>query len=538
MKAFRLLFLYLFFSTLLTAQNWEGGIYLGGMTYLGDLVESDLPDFGETNIGVGLLIRNHINNKLAVRTNLILGRITGDDKNFPSRTPRGFNFKSSLSEISLVLEWSPLAKARFNSDGSFRKGISPYIYGGMGAAFIKPEVNFNENDAAASLLARIQADKNADIPKVIFAFPIGGGLKFNINQSWGVGLDLGLRPTQSDYLDGISLSANSKKKDWYLLGGLTISGRFGKASEKEVLPNITDLESEKPLDSDNDGVADIDDKCPTEKGSVAFNGCPDTDNDGIADNEDKCPKKAGSLTLGGCPDSDSDGVADNEDTCPNVAGLAIMGGCPDSDNDGVADNEDKCPNEAGVSANGGCPEVVVATPPPPPVTTPTPTPAKDPIYTPTPSSSSATYSNNNNTSSSSTNYGQASIVTTSGAPVNKVEVLELLELAKEKVKFKTSSASINEASFPILDQIADLMNYHPNYHLSINGYTDNSGDTATNQHLSMRRARRCYKYLASRGIALGRMDFVGHGESNPIASNSSEHGRQLNRRVEFKMTVQ
>ncbi|HHH50138.1 MAG TPA: OmpA family protein [Saprospiraceae bacterium] len=536
MKAFRLLFLYLFFSTLLSAQNWEGGIFLGGSSYLGDLVETNTPDFGETNIGVGLLIRNHINNKLAVRTNLTLARITGDDKNFTSRVNRGFNFKSSLSEVSLILEWAPFAKARFNSDGSFRKGITPYIYGGMGAAFIKPEVNFNQNDAPASLQTRIQADKDAKIPKAIFAFPLGGGLKFNLNKSWGMGLDLGVRPTQSDYLDGISLSANPKKKDWYLLGGLTISGRFGKADEKEVLPNITDLNSEKPLDSDNDGVADIDDKCPTEKGSVAFNGCPDTDNDGIADNEDKCPKMAGSLTLGGCPDSDSDGVADNEDNCPDVAGLAIMGGCPDSDNDGVVDSEDKCPNEAGVNTNDGCPEVVIQTPPA--ATTTTTTTTTDPVYTPTPSSSAATYTDNTNTTSSSSNYGQASIVTTSGAPVTKVEVIELLELAKEKVKFKTSSASINEESFPILDQIADLMNYHPNYHLTIDGYTDNSGDTATNQHLSMRRARRCYKYLASRGIALNRMDFKGHGESNPVASNSSEYGRQLNRRVEFRMTIQ
>ena len=542
MNSFKLLFFILLFPVLVSAQNWEGGIFLGGASYMGDLVESKTPELSETNIAVGLLVRNHINPKLAVRTNVTLGRLTGNDANHTMS--RGFSFKNSITELSLMLELTPFAKARFNSDGSFKKSVQPYLYAGMGGVFINPEPNFNEADASPELLSRIQSDKDADISKVIFAFPLGGGLKFNLNEAWGIGLDVGIRPTQTDYLDGISAAGNVDKKDWYMMGGLTISGRFGKPGEKDVLPSIAEEDMDKPLDSDNDGVADIDDKCPTEKGTAAFKGCPDTDNDGIADNDDACPKMAGSLTLKGCPDSDSDGIADNEDNCPDVAGTAGMNGCPDSDNDGIADMDDKCPNEAGVAGGDGCPEVIVETTPPvvetTPATTETTPVQEESVYSPS-SNSSASYTTTSpsTTSTSTTNtssYAQPSIATAAGSTVTKVEVIELLELATEKVKFRTSSATINDESLPILDQIADIMNYHPNYHLTINGYTDNSGDSADNQHLSMRRARRCYKYLVSRGVSLNRMEFKGYGETNPVASNSSEDGRQLNRRVEFIMT--
>ena len=86
-------------------------------------------------------------------------------------------------------------------------------------------------------------------------------------------------------------------------------------------------------------------------------GCPDQDGDGIADNEDNCPDESGSLENNGCPDSDEDGLIDSEDNCPNEKGAIDNDGCPwpDSDGDGITDNEDKCPEEVGTIENGGCP---------------------------------------------------------------------------------------------------------------------------------------------------------------------------------------
>jgi outer membrane protein OmpA-like peptidoglycan-associated protein len=87
----------------------------------------------------------------------------------------------------------------------------------------------------------------------------------------------------------------------------------------------------------------------------------DTDNDGVIDANDKCPTVAGLAKYAGCPipDTDKDGVNDEQDKCPTVAGLSRYNGCPipDTDNDGVNDEVDACPTESGISANHGCPDV-------------------------------------------------------------------------------------------------------------------------------------------------------------------------------------
>jgi hypothetical protein len=60
-----------------------------------------------------------------------------------------------------------------------------------------------------------------------------------------------------------------------------------------------------------------------------------------------------------CPDTDKDGIADKDDKCPTVAGPKENAGCPwpDTDGDGVLDKDDKCPEVKGTVANKGCPEV-------------------------------------------------------------------------------------------------------------------------------------------------------------------------------------
>jgi OmpA-OmpF porin, OOP family len=85
----------------------------------------------------------------------------------------------------------------------------------------------------------------------------------------------------------------------------------------------------------------------------------DSDNDGIIDTDDICPTLAGSTVTNGCPDKDGDGIADNNDSCPDIAGTAKYKGCPipDTDGDGVNDEEDKCPAQAGSNTNNGCPIV-------------------------------------------------------------------------------------------------------------------------------------------------------------------------------------
>jgi outer membrane protein OmpA-like peptidoglycan-associated protein len=80
------------------------------------------------------------------------------------------------------------------------------------------------------------------------------------------------------------------------------------------------------------------------------------------------------------------------------------------------------------------------------------------------------------------------------------------------------------------------MNDNPSVKIQINGYTDNVGNDADNLKLSENRAKAVVDFLITKGIDATRMTWKGFGETQPVADNSSEEGRALNRRTEFVIT--
>jgi len=85
----------------------------------------------------------------------------------------------------------------------------------------------------------------------------------------------------------------------------------------------------------------------------------------------------------------------------------------------------------------------------------------------------------------------------------------------------------------VLDELAQVLGRHADWSIAIEGHTDAVGDDASNLALSERRAAAVREALASRGVATERTTSVGHGESQPVASNESVVGRARNRRVEI-----
>jgi outer membrane protein OmpA-like peptidoglycan-associated protein len=83
-----------------------------------------------------------------------------------------------------------------------------------------------------------------------------------------------------------------------------------------------------------------------------------------------------------------------------------------------------------------------------------------------------------------------------------------------------------------LDELARSFEQYPNTDLLIVGHTDSVGADGYNQSLSERRAAAAKRYLTAQGVADGRIRTAGRGETEPVASNGSEGGRQQNRRVE------
>ncbi len=280
---------------------------------------------------------------------------------------------------------------------------------------------------------------------------------------------------------------------------------FERCIDKTVAIVVEQKETVKldptPEDRDGDGIMDSVDQCPLDPedfdGYQDEDGCPDPDNDGdgIPDVNDLCPNVAEDLDgfqdQDGCPDFDNDldGIADINDQCPNKAedfdGYQDEDGCPDPDNDGdgIADIIDACPFEAetynGYMDEDGCPDT---------------------------------------------------------EPKAKIEGGQIR--LNESVFFKTAKSDILPQSYPLLNEVAQILKDNPTIMIRIEGHTDNRGKAAYNKNLSDSRAASVRMYLLQQGIDSGRMTSIGYGMERPIDDNNTESGRATNRRVEIHITSQ
>ncbi|HTJ92907.1 MAG TPA: OmpA family protein [Pararobbsia sp.] len=101
------------------------------------------------------------------------------------------------------------------------------------------------------------------------------------------------------------------------------------------------------------------------------------------------------------------------------------------------------------------------------------------------------------------------------------------------ISFDTNSYLIKPSFAPVLDQVAQTLNEHPELNAEVDGHTDSTGSAELNQTLSQNRAQSVVNYLIGRGIAQPRLIAYGRGSSMPIADNATEAGRAQNRRVEI-----
>jgi OOP family OmpA-OmpF porin len=169
----------------------------------------------------------------------------------------------------------------------------------------------------------------------------------------------------------------------------------------------------------------------------------------------------------------------------------------DSDGDGVPDDLDKCPNDPNKIDPGICGCGVADT--------------------------------------DSDGDGTADCIdqcpdTPKGATVNSVGCWTL----KGVVLFDFDKADIKPEAHQLLDEVVTILKKNPEIRGVLEGHTDSIGSDEYNQGLSERRAQAVDKYMEEHGIDPDRYTVKGYGESNPIASNDTEEGRQENRRVELK----
>ena len=234
-------------------------------------------------------------------------------------------------------------------------------------------------------------------------------------------------------------------------------------------------------DTDGDGISDGDEvlKYHTDPLKV------DTDGDGISDYDEIFKYHTDPLKK----DTDGDGLTDYEEifiyhTNPLLKdsdgdGISDYDEIfkyhtdplnPDTDGDGVPDGEDECPLEPGPKSNHGCPEV-------------------------------------------------------------PYQVGQRLDLPR--IEFETGKSDLLLQSFTPLNQLLGLMQKYSGTKISIQGHTDNTGDSVSNERLSISRANSVRDWLVQHSVSSTRLDTRGYGQTRPITTNTTDQGRETNRRIEF-----
>jgi outer membrane protein OmpA-like peptidoglycan-associated protein len=104
------------------------------------------------------------------------------------------------------------------------------------------------------------------------------------------------------------------------------------------------------------------------------------------------------------------------------------------------------------------------------------------------------------------------------------------------VNFDFDKATLTVNAKSILDGVASALESRPDIKVELGGHTDGKGSDSYNAKLSDRRSKSVKQYLVDKGIAADRMTTKGYGESMPVATNETDEGRELNRRVELKVT--
>jgi len=100
------------------------------------------------------------------------------------------------------------------------------------------------------------------------------------------------------------------------------------------------------------------------------------------------------------------------------------------------------------------------------------------------------------------------------------------------ILFDFDKATLRPASETELQKLAVILDKYPDTNILLEGHTDSKGTEEYNLNLSRERAQSVSNYLATRGVTPTRFTIMGYGESQPVATNDTDEGRQLNRRVE------
>ena len=187
------------------SQYLEYGVGIGGSLYWGDLNAPDIgSNLSNTNLAVQAMAKLNFSKYIAVKGNLLYGKLSGDDgKSFIEwQKQRNLDFSSTLIEFSLLGEYHI-----FGYNFGEENPISPYITAGLGAFYFNPTTKL---DGVTYKLQPLGTEGQglsgygSKYNRVSLAIPFGAGAKIKLNDQINISVDILARKTFTDYIDDVS----------------------------------------------------------------------------------------------------------------------------------------------------------------------------------------------------------------------------------------------------------------------------------------------------------------------------------------------
>lgn len=199
--------------------KYEAGVNLGIFIYQGDLTPQRIGSLKTPTIAFSIYGSRIVSASFSFRTNLALGKLKGDESKYANpdyRRQRNFRFKTPVAELSELIVWNVLRK---NYDGA-KSGFAPYLMAGGGLTYLNIKRDWsrlNENYflTDTAFFVGLNVDINHRLPRLIGVIPVGGGIRYAINQKLAVSGEVLYRFTFTDYIDGFSQSVNPDRNDQY-----------------------------------------------------------------------------------------------------------------------------------------------------------------------------------------------------------------------------------------------------------------------------------------------------------------------------------
>jgi Outer membrane protein beta-barrel domain len=216
--------------------KYELGASLGLFVYQGDLTPEAAGSFRTARLGLNLNLNRILNNAFALRTNLAVAGLRGDDSRYSNpefRKQRNFNFRSPLAEISESAIWTPIG----NND----RIVQPYLMAGIGLSFLQIKRDWSNFNAeyfsnAPEIASGLSVDQQHRVPWLIPVIPVGIGFRHAITSGLSVTGEAAYRFTFTDYLDGFSQAANPERKDHYSSYSIGVLYKMGRKNRLNCPP--------------------------------------------------------------------------------------------------------------------------------------------------------------------------------------------------------------------------------------------------------------------------------------------------------------